>query len=472
MKTTNPPHRRAFVALVPAALLIAAPSLAQEAAAPPPALPAPVQTTNTPPPAVPILPQASAPATAPAPVRSAAPAAAAATTGVARRNGIGDPNSTTPIAPEALEQAEASRAAARAPARAPAAPRATTARSAPNRATAAPAPAAPAAAPATPATEAPVAPQPAPAPVAAVPADATPPVTETQPTATQSTEATTNETGGSLAWPWIVGALIVLGGLLAAFLMRRRRAAEEYEESYVEPAVYAEPAPIPVQDVQPTPVAPVAEQSQYQSSGPVVAPLAAAALVQDDPVIAATEDASLARPEAGEVEALTAGTAPVADRPWLEFAMRPVRAGSNVDEAVVEIELTVGNAGNITAEDVRISTFMFANGPASDAEMERLLIERGNDGVEPVNIAPGEGTRVDATLAIFKRDLGDHSDFSPLVMADARYRLPDGSEGRTCATFAIGVTDDDGAHIEPISIARPLMREDIAAHLHGTPEHA
>ena len=139
---------------------------------------------------------------------------------------------------------------------------------------------------------------------------------------------------------------------------------------------------------------------------------------------------------------------------------------------MVEIELTVGNAGTVAAEDVRISTFMFADGSASAAEMERLLIERGDDGVAPVTIAPGEGTRLDATLAMLKRDLGDHAEFSPVIMADARYRLPDGSEGRTCASFAIGVTDDDGAHIEPISIARPLMREDIAAHLHGTPEHA
>ncbi|KQS02012.1 hypothetical protein ASG11_14490 [Sphingomonas sp. Leaf357] len=264
--------------------------------------------------------------------------------------------------------------------------------------------------------------------------------------------------------------MVVLGGLLAFFLMRRRRADEEvyYEETYVEPV--AEPVATPAAIRAETPV--VAEQPQYLRAAPVIAPAAAAAFANDEIAPVATEDASLAEAEAEDVEALTAGDAPVADRPWLEFAMRPVRAGSNVDEALVEIELTVGNAGNIAAQDVRISTFMFADGSASEAEMERLLIERGDDGVAPVTIEPGEGTRVDATLAMLKRDLGEQADFSPVIMADARYRLPDGSEGRTCATFSIGVTDDDGAHIEPISLARPLMREDIAAHLQGVPEHA
>lgn len=456
MKTAIPPHRRAFVALVPAALLIAGPAFAQEAAAPPPAAAAPpVQTTVTPPPVVPTLPQATA--------------GAPASQGETSRNGIGDPNSRTPIAPEALAQAEAARAEA-APRRAPARNARTAAVSRPAPARAEAAPAAPAPVAAAPVTEVPAL-----APVAAAPADVTP--APVQPAAeTQSTAATQTSTVSESApvWPWIVGGLVILGGLLAFFLMRRRRADEEvyYEESYVEPVAepigspVAAPALIRVE----TPV--VAEQPQYLRAAPVIAPVAAAAVANDEIAPVATEDASLATAEASDVEALTAGDAPVADRPWLEFAMRPVRAGSNVDEALVEIELTIGNAGNIAAEDVRISTFMFADGSASEAEMERLLIERGDDGVAPVTIEPGEGTRVDATLAMLKRDLGDHADFSPVIMADARYRLPDGSEGRTCATFSIGVTDDDGAHIEPISIARPLMREDIAAHLKGVPEHA
>ncbi len=56
--------------------------------------------------------------------------------------------------------------------------------------------------------------------------------------------------------------------------------------------------------------------------------------------------------------------------------MRPVRAGSSADDALVEIELTVGNSGSVAAHDVRISTFMFASEAASQSEMDRLLLER------------------------------------------------------------------------------------------------
>jgi hypothetical protein len=463
MKTFIPPHRRAFVALVPAALLIATPGFAQEAATASPAA-APIQTTVTPPSVVPSLPEASTPA--------AAPAGEAVT----QRNGIGDPNSKTPMAPEALAQAEAARTAANT--RAAAARAAHTARSirqAPARAAPAPIAVAPAPAAAAPAAEVPSS-----EPVTAAPAPAAAPA---QPAAApQSTDTTQTSTVSESApvWPWIVGGLVILGGLLAFLLTRRRRVVEEdnYEETYVAPVAHPIVTPVaPTVLAAETPV--VAERPQFLRAAPVISPIAApvvaplaAAPLTDEPAPAATEDASLEKAEAGDVEALTAGDAPVADRPWLEFAMRPIRAGSNVDEALVEIELTIGNAGNIAAEDVRISTFMFADGSASEAAMERLLVERGDEGIAPVTIEPGEGTRVDATLALLKRDLSDTAEFSPVVMADARYRLPDGSEGRTCATFLIGVTNDDGVHIEPISIARPLMRDDIAAHLHGVPEHA
>ena len=60
-------------------------------------------------------------------------------------------------------------------------------------------------------------------------------------------------------------------------------------------------------------------------------------------------------------------------RPWLEFLMRPVRAGTSQDDAIVQFELTVGNTGDVAARDVRISTWMVAAGEGTD--MERSLIE-------------------------------------------------------------------------------------------------
>jgi hypothetical protein len=156
------------------------------------------------------------------------------------------------------------------------------------------------------------------------------------------------------------------------------------------------------------------------------------------------------------------------------MSLRPVRAGTNVDEALVEIELTIGNSGSVAAEDVRISTFMFASQPAHGTDMERMLIERGDDGVPLVTIRPGEGTRVDATLALSKAELIESTDGSilPIIVADARYTLPDGSEGRTSASFTIGVSEEGGPEMAPIQLSERAMHDDVEARLHGVPEHA
>ena len=236
-------------------------------------------------------------------------------------------------------------------------------------------------------------------------------------------------------------------------------------------------APAAAQEVQPAPAPPV--QTQTVAPPPVVPTIAPPAATVTPPpavtpTVTAAPEATLAKPEAGEVASLTEADAPVADRPWLEFSLRPVRAGTNVDEALVEIELTVGNSGSVAAKDVRISTFMFASGPASDSDMERMLVERGDDGVPPVTIKPGEGTRVDATLALSKADLIESTNGSilPIVVADARYTLPDGSEGRTSASFTIGVSEEGSPAMSPILLNERAMHDDVEARLQGVPAHA
>jgi hypothetical protein len=147
--------------------------------------------------------------------------------------------------------------------------------------------------------------------------------------------------------------------------------------------------------------------------------------------------------------------------------MRPVHAGTSGDEALVEIELTVGNAGAVAAEDVRISTFML--NADDDGEMERLLIDpHPKAAAAPVTIAAGEGARVDATLAMSRAALGGGA-FRPVIVADARYRLPDGGEGRTSASFLVGCASGEGAP-EPIALDRTMIRDDVGATLYRAPE--
>ena len=170
-----------------------------------------------------------------------------------------------------------------------------------------------------------------------------------------------------------------------------------------------------------------------------------------------------------DVAALAADSAPVGNRPWIEFLMRPVRAGTSADDAIVQFELTVGNTGTVEAKDVRISTWMVATGQGTD--MERMLIEPpAHAQVSEVDIDAGDGARVDGELAIPK---GSESEpVLPIVVADARYTLPDGSEGRTHAAFEIGLpAEADSQALSPFPVDRASgLRENVEARLHGEPE--
>lgn len=434
MKNHPAPNRRAFAALIPATLLLAAPAFAQEV---PAATAAPPAVQVAPPTVVPTVsePAAVAPTVVLPTIAPTPPAAAEAPAPTATRTARAVSRTT-----------RVTHAAAAPVTRAPAA------------AAAAPAPVAPAPVAVTPAEPAPV--QVAPAPVEAV---APPPAA---PAAT--TETTTTEQPAT--WPWVLAGLLVVLGAIGLFVMRRRRADVDeaiYEEPYVEPV--AQHAPI----VAPAPI--VAEPAFAPARAPEF--LRTAPLAADTPAPTASEDATLAEPEAAEVAELTAGDAPVADRPWLEFALRPIRAGISADEALVEFELTVGNSGSVKAKDVRISTFLFASEPGSEAEMERMLIERGDgheDGVSPVTIEPGEGARVDATLALPKAQLIETTNGSilPVIIAYARYTLADGTEGRTSASFTIGVSEEGTPAMSPLSLADRGMHDEVEARLCGVPEHA
>ena len=485
--------------LLASAAMIATPALAQE---------------TTPPVSAPPAQETPAPAPAPAPVQQT-PTPAPAPTG-------GSPTTVRPEALEVRDEAREEAAAERRAAR-PAAARARseartparqTARAAAPVSAAEPAPAPPAstptaesAAPATPAPEAAAAAAAAPA---AEPAASPAPAQE--------------ESGGTPIWPLLailgLGVLAVLGFLA----LRRRRAAEQeemYEEPYTEQPVAAEPAyvepepelrsqpvvapvaaPIPAPRPEPEVVARrehVVAAGSFGITAPVirpkrppmpprvapdptppvretlhpVEPVAAAEptppLIEEAPS-ATAEDVSVAQAEAEDVASLTAA-APVTDRPWLEFAMRPVRAGTSDDEALVEIELTVANAGTLPAEDVRISTFMLPAGSAGD--VERMLTDAPTDNaVQSATIDPGEGTRIDATLALRKSDIGGAGEgFTPVVVADARYRLPDGSVGRTAASFIVGRSNGTGGLV-PFVLEGSGMHEEIEAQLYGEPERA
>ena len=434
----HPAHRRAIAALLAAAALPAT-ALAQEVVTPPPVL-APAQ-------------QAPAPA----------PAAAQTPPGESR----------TRIAPgvaEAAEQEARERAAAARTERAAARPQPRSARPAAR----VEAPARPVAAPVT-------APEPA-APVASTPqapppAEVAPPVAETAPPVAETAIAPepANEGAGGTLWLILAAVGLAAAAIAAFLLLRRRRDDEVYEAYQAEPAaVRPEPVREPVSAPQPRVADPIAAAPIFVA--PRHEPEVETQLpgTIDDPQ-PALENAEFVAPDAEDINAVLGGAKPQGGRPQLELAMRPTRAGMSRRGAMVEFELTVANAGGAPAEDVRIGAFMLGESAASSTEIERLLMHPPADQVMPAErIAPGDGTRLNAAVTL-PRELVDavthdgDDGFTPVLVADARYRLPDGSEGRTAAAFTIGRING-GEHLVPIALHDdPAMYADIEARLHSVP---
>jgi hypothetical protein len=155
-------------------------------------------------------------------------------------------------------------------------------------------------------------------------------------------------------------------------------------------------------------------------------------------------------------------------RPWIDFEIRPVRAGVGEDQAVVEFEMTVGNTGSVTARDVRVSTWLLAAGSPEESEMERMLIDRPARSAQPgVTIDPGNGRKIETAVAMPTAGLEDS--ILPVVVADVRYRLPDGGEGRTSASFSVGVpVEGELAHFD---VEHPSgLHEGVEARLHTEPQ--
>lgn len=257
-----------------------------------------------------------------------------------------------------------------------------------------------------------------------------------------------------------IAGLVVLAGLAIAVLATRRRTSTAYAAP-VEPLATTGPEPfVETRPIEPR--APLRPEPVIAAPPVVAAPDAAIAVDEPREPAHSETEAEIADVRNEDLALVSGASVPEGHRPWIEFGLRPVRAGTSEEEALVEFELTVGNSGDQPARDVRITTFMVPEG--SETEMEKLLIEHAGDAaVPPVTIGAGEGTRVDAVVATPKGEDLPRT-INPLIVADARYRLPDGSEGRTAAAFRVGRHAPIGG-LGGIGTSRPHIVEDVEAEL-------
>jgi hypothetical protein len=265
----------------------------------------------------------------------------------------------------------------------------------------------------------------APPPIAEVPPPAAVPPAGTAPIALPPAQsaappAAQDEGGSSWGWLLLVGGALAVGALALLLLRRRGRDDEFASDAYEAPAVHHEPVVH-----HPEPVHAVA----------AAAPLAAAAA-----------------PERGNAA--------------LDLIVEPVRAGVRGTDAVVEFELKLGNRGDAPARDVHVSAWLLAAG-GSETDMERVLIDRPDEADVPA-IAPGTAERLAAALRLPTGQLSGDS-VLPVVVAEARYRHPDGSESTTTARYAVGVPD--GEELAHFAIDNPSgLHESVVARELGEAE--
>jgi hypothetical protein len=215
-------------------------------------------------------------------------------------------------------------------------------------------------------------------------------------------------------WPWFALGALLLAAAAILLLSRRRR-------STVVQDIYDEPAP---------------GVSEQIAASPAVVPV---------------------------IESEPTGV------PAIALAMRPIRAGVEEEGARVEFELTVDNRGTAEARDVRVATWMLAAGAS---EAERALVEPEDSAADtpPLDIPAGEARTVAAQVAMPRSEIPGDA-VLPVVVADASYRLPDGSQAHVSARFAVGVPD--GEELARFDTEHPSgLHEGVVAQTLGEPEPA
>lgn len=247
------------------------------------------------------------------------------------------------------------------------------------------------------------------APIAAAPPE-TLPAPEALPVETQAQPAAP-AAARNIPWTLLGLVAVLLAGLIAFFAFRRRRVSDEVYDDYREDVVHEEPVALHAAPEVATPLAAAAPLSAAEASG----------------------------------------------EPHIEFEMRPRRAGVGEDDAKVEFALGVVNTGSAPARDVRVSAWMLGAGSPARSEAESALIDH-------VDIDAGEDANVEASVALPRAGLSEDA-ILPVVVTEARYRLPDGSEGRTTASYEVGVPDDgNGGEMMHFDVENPSgLHEGVVA---------
>lgn len=127
-------------------------------------------------------------------------------------------------------------------------------------------------------------------------------------------------------------------------------------------------------------------------------------------------------------EGETAAAVDLDERPWIRMMLQPVAAESRGEEQTVDYELIIENEGHVPARNVRVSSFL-AHGDAASTMPAQT---------RHVDIGPGASVPLPGRITV-------PEGVDPKIVADARYPLPDGGQGRLAALFGIDLSSPEAA---------------------------
>ncbi len=148
----------------------------------------------------------------------------------------------------------------------------------------------------------------------------------------------------------------------------------------------------------------------------------------------------------GEAYVAEEAAAPAVDlsqRPWVRLSLAPISTERSGSERHVEYDLIVENEGQVPARDVIVSSFMTGSTTASVV----ATLGSAQSLSRTIDLGAGQSLSLRGT-AIVKDGI------EPKIVADAKYPLPDGTQGHLAARFALELSDDEGenasAHVEDV----------------------
>jgi hypothetical protein len=279
-------------------------------------------------------------------------------------------------------------------------------------------------------------PSPTPAPLQDSPLPAATPVVPVAPVADSRADAGGSRIPAVIAL--VVLAALALGGL-ALFRRRRRRRTDQWDHEEIPVEVVSPAAPV-LPEVPPADV-------QIQAL-----PVSAAPDVPAPPPPPASPAPSFLRPAASP-----ASTA----RALIELDLRPVRAGTNLTSAAVDYEVTVRNAGEATATDIRVDLGLISAAADQDAVLSGFFAAPiGRPLVAPFVLAPGQqislsgmAMRPRDTLNVFS--VQDRPLFVPLFALNVLYGWEGGASGQSANAWVIGIERADGGKMQPFRLDTP-----------------